>query len=331
MSFWKQIPGSTKVYLIILAYLSFMLLFLIFTRKTISSTDGFSLKNIFNGNGQRETETAIYKASMTVSTSPTSTFAPGAPWLEAINAVEIFTGPGNQYSKIAILEKGQSAEIIGANSDRSWLLVTIPYVDDSKGWVSSNNVKIEKIENISTTPIEEETPDSQTSLGDTPSARAFLNVNIRSGPDLTFEKIGLLRNGESAEVVGVSQDGLWWVIQLPNEDSVGWISKDYVIPTNTEDVPVTRLSGVTQERIPPTPAPGSPSLTAAYPVNIRTGPGIEYVVVGQLGQGQTAEVMGVDRDGLWVAIKLPSQQNDLGWVAAAYVKLANSSNVPILQ
>jgi len=331
MNFWKQIPASTKIYLIILVYLSFMLLFLILTRNAISLSEGLSLKGFFARNGESETATASYEASTAFSTNPASTSAPNAPRIEALEAIDVYDGPGNRFNKIAILEKGQFTEVIGANSDRSWLMVVIPYVGSDEGWVSSNNVKIENIDNITTTPIEEETAISQTSPEDIPSARAFMNVNIRSGPDLTFEKIGLLKNGDSAEVVGISQDGLWLVIKLPGGDNVGWISKDYVILTNTEGVPVTRISGITQERIPPTPAPGSPSLTANYPVNIRAGPGIEFAVVGQMAQGQTAEVVGINRDGLWIAIKLLSQQNGVGWVAAAYVRLTNASNVPILK
>ncbi len=66
-------------------------------------------------------------------------------------------------------------------------------------------------------------------------------------------------------------------------------------------------------------------------VNVRAGPDVTYAVVGQLNQGQLAEVIGVTRDGLWWAIKYPAAEGGEGWVAAAYVKTENTGSVPVVK
>jgi len=332
MNFWKQIPGTTRVYLVILVYLLIMLLILIFARLTLTSTNEFSLKRLFTRKGASETATAISDLSLTATAQTLSAFPPGTPWLRTSQEVKILTGPGTEYTHIAVLESNQAAEILGASPDRRWWAIKVPYVENGRGWVPDDQVIVENDENVSILMLGDETPTLEIPIDEVPNVRAFENVNVRSGPDMFFSKIGLLKSGEKAEVAGISQDGMWWAIKLPGkEDALGWVAKDYVIPSNTDDVPVMKLSGVSLDNIPPTPEPEAPSLTAIYPVNIRAGPGVEYAVVAQLVQGQMAEVVGVNLDGLWVAIKLPSQQNGRGWVASAYVRLANASDVPILK
>jgi uncharacterized protein YraI len=332
MSFWKQIPGTTRVYLIILIYLFIMLLILIFTRLTLTSTNDLSLSSLFTRKGARETATAVSDLSLTTTAQTIPNFSPDKPWLRTSQVVKILTGPGAEYSTIAIMESNQVAEIAGVSPDRRWWAIKIPYVESGVGWVPDEQVFVENAEQVAELIIGQATPTVKKPIDEVPNVRAYANVNVRSGPDMFFSKIGLLKSGESAEVAGISQDGMWWAIKLPGkEDAVGWVAKDYVIPSNTEDVPVMKLGGVSLNNIPPTPAPDAPSLTALYPVNIRAGPGVEYAVVSQLEQGQIAEVVGVNLDGLWIAVKLLSQQNGRGWVASAYVKLANASDVPILK
>lgn len=81
----------------------------------------------------------------------------------------------------------------------------------------------------------------------------------------------------------------------------------------------------------PFPASGVPQLTAIYVVNIRSGPGTQFQVLGKLDQGQQAEVVGASEDGLWWVIRLDGVNNDQGWVAAAYVRAENVASVPVIR
>jgi PKD repeat protein/uncharacterized protein YraI len=80
----------------------------------------------------------------------------------------------------------------------------------------------------------------------------------------------------------------------------------------------------------PTAAPGVPTVTANVNVNIRSGPGTQYPVIGILAQGQSAEVIGVSADGAWWAIQYPPGPNGQGWVADQFVTAQNTENVPVL-
>ncbi len=86
-----------------------------------------------------------------------------------------------------------------------------------------------------------------------PSLTANTNVNVRSGPGTHYHRIGLMVQGQTAEVIGRSPDGAWWVIKFPGVSSgQGWVSAAYVTTTGTENVPII------QPPVAPAPTPTPP-------------------------------------------------------------------------
>lgn len=97
---------------------------------------------------------------------------------------------------------------------------------------------------------------------------------------------------------------------------------------------VTATVGAVEEVTPTptaTPQPGSPLAVAGANVNIRSGPGTAYPVLGLLQVGQNAEISGLSPDNAWWQIKFAGAVDGRGWVAAAYVTAQNTGNIPIVQ
>jgi uncharacterized protein YraI len=175
-----------------------------------------------------------------------------------------------------------------------------------------------------------------TPLPGVPTVTAVADVELLSGPDVAYEVIGILRQGQTAEAVGVSADGMWWAINFPaSPTGNGWVSVEFVIPENTESLLVLQgpppPTPVPPTAEPPTPVPGDPKVTAALDVNVHSGPDVAYEVIGVLRQGQTAEPVGVSVDGQWYAIQFPGSPTGNGWVPAQSVIAENTGNLPILQ
>jgi uncharacterized protein YraI len=80
-----------------------------------------------------------------------------------------------------------------------------------------------------------------------------------------------------------------------------------------------------------TPQPGQPMVTATTNLNIHSGPGTAYPVLGFLLAGQTAEVTGISADTGWWQIKFSGAADGYGWLSAQYVTAQNTSNVPVVQ
>ena len=99
-------------------------------------------------------------------------------------------------------------------------------------------------------------------------------------------------------------------------------------PTPTRWQPIPRLlpsSLPSQPRRHPAAA-----CTAELGVNIRTGPGTQYPIVGIAPLDTEGEIVGRSADGQWWAASVPSAPNEQGWVAAAYVEASNADDVPVL-
>jgi TolB protein len=56
----------------------------------------------------------------------------------------------------------------------------------------------------------------------------------------------------------------------------------------------------------------------AYGLNVRTGPGVAYSIIGVLSRGDVVEVVGKNASGTWLQIAYSGQE---AWVAAVYVDL----------
>jgi len=81
--------------------------------------------------------------------------------------------------------------------------------------------------------------------------------------------------------------------------------------------------------IPPPPDPGEPTATVLAPkgLNVRTGPGVEYPIIGVAPTGITLEVVGVSQDGTWWVVNIPGAPGNYGWVSEEYVEVKNGDGV----
>ncbi len=257
---------------------------------------------------------------------------PDEPYLVAQANLHVRSGPGVEYPSYGVLVEGASAAVIGTSPDGMWWVIRLPIVDSGQGWVANENVETINVENV---PILEPPPTLEiltapTPQPGTPSLTATTIVNIRRGPGEDFESYGYLDRDQTAQVIGVSSDGAWWVINLPSgEDGQGWVSDGYVITENTGDVPVIEY---TADFVPEgTQSPGEASLTANLNADIHSGPGLDSYVFGVLGKDESAPVIGVSPDGLWWLISVEDMESEEGWVSDELVTTENIDGVPVIQ
>jgi len=76
--------------------------------------------------------------------------------------------------------------------------------------------------------------------------------------------------------------------------------------------------------------PTVPLITTTTDLNIRSGPGIAYPVLGVLPAGQAVEATGRSIDDGWYQIKYPAAAGQRGWLSGRYVTVQNVSNLPVV-
>ncbi len=98
-------------------------------------------------------------------------------------------------------------------------------------------------------------------------------------------------------------------------------------PTPTPMPPLTTIPTLA----PSTPVKGKPTLTTTRTTYIYAGPGTDYPQIGLLQEGLSADIIGVNAQKDWWAIKFPQASNGIGWVANDAVSVTHATDVPTLQ
>jgi len=115
-------------------------------------------------------------------------------------------------------------------------------------------------------------------------------VNVRAGQSANFERLCQLKKNE--EVVVIAKEFGWYKIQLPLQ-AKSFVSKDYVQYLGQN------AGGIT-----------------ANDVNIRSGAGIHYTILGQLSKGEQIYI----QDELEEWYRIEPVAKSFGWVAEEYLK-----------
>jgi uncharacterized protein YraI len=265
------------------------------------------------------------------------TAAPGQPSAVADYNTAIFSGPGENYVVYAAFLGSQSAEVVGKNEDGYWWAINIPVAPDGNGWVESAWVTVSNVDNVPVLP----TPPLPASVEmvppgpDDPQAMAIANVYVRSGPAVNYPAYGIAPAGASGRVIGVSEDGQWWVVRV-NPENVGagngWVQKQYTQASNVSEVQVIENPDTHASAPPSPPAEGAPTAIATDYINVRSGPGTNYKILGVAAPGASAEVSGKSADSAWwqVVISTDYSISGYGWVSASYTTTRNTENVPVV-
>lgn len=66
-------------------------------------------------------------------------------------------------------------------------------------------------------------------------------------------------------------------------------------------------------------------------INVRSGPGTNYIEIGVLIAGETISANGRTQDGAWIQINYPGVEDGVGWVYSPLVTLISGGELPILE
>ena len=149
-------------------------------------------------------------------------------------------------------------------------------------------------------------PIDVTAVPGTATVNILVDLNIRSGPGVVFDRLGFFTKGATVPALGRETATGWWLVQCPPHIAAPqcWVSggAEYTAPSNAEGIPVAQS--------PPTPTP-APTNTPAPEVNTQVAAGSSIVAYA-------------DGSGLWV---LPLDTNGDLLTAGEVVQIAADPNI----
>jgi uncharacterized protein YgiM (DUF1202 family) len=173
-------------------------------------------------------------------------------------------------------------------------------------------------------------------------------ANIRTGPDTSFDRLGQLAANSPIAVTGKTVAGDWWQVNFPRgSDAIGWVSAEVVtFVGNAEDVPVVEAPSPVEESDTAranlqASATVTTTLTVtgdkplvkipAGGVNVRSGPGLDFDLLGRLEADEEAAVVGKSETAEWWQIEYEDGEDGLAWVADAVVDFnGDAAGVPVI-
>jgi uncharacterized protein YraI len=254
----------------------------------------------------------------------------------AVNTV-IMGGPGTNYVVYGAFLGGTTTIATGISEDGVWYAISVPVAPGGNGWVSSNYVLATDITGLPVlpTPPVPPTVDLVPPAEGDPQAVALTQIYVRNGPGETYPPYGIAQTNAVARVIGKSQDGSWLTVRLDPQVvglGYGWVATAYTQPSNIENVPLVAAPNQPPPVVVEPPPSGVATATSIDYVNVRSGPGTEYLLLGTVPPGVTGEVSGKSEDGLWWQVKVPTSfyAPGVAWVSADWVVTANTSSVPVV-
>jgi uncharacterized protein YraI len=249
----------------------------------------------------------------------------------------IFSGPGTNYVVYGAFLGSATAIAVGISQDGYWYAISVPVAPGGTGWVSATYVLPQDTSGLAVLPAPPvpATVDLVPPAEGDPQATTLVQTYVRTGPADTYPAYGIAETGKTARVLGKSEDGLWVTVRLDPKNigtGYGWAAVAYLQVSNIESVPVVAAPEPAAPVTPATPPADAPTATAVDYVNLRSGPGTNYLIIGTVAPGATGEVTGKSEDGLWWQVKVPTSYyyEGFAWVSTDWVYTANTANVPVV-
>ncbi|RRR67361.1 MAG: glycoside hydrolase [Candidatus Viridilinea halotolerans] len=135
-------------------------------------------------------------------------------------------------------------------------------------------------------------------------------VRMRNGPGLAYDEVSRINGGESVEVLARHEE--WLQLRREGDATLYWVASELV------DVPeavLYTLDQVPSETIPPPPPPKI-AVVREQNLNLRDGPGTNYVSMARMSAGQ--ELTLVQQYNGWFLVEYGTQY---GWVTTDFLEI----------
>ncbi len=234
--------------------------------------------------------------------------APGSRPVAVIQpeVMNVRLGPDFDYEVLTTLAQGTQVEVVGIEPGGEWLQVELEGMT-SLGWLYRDLVVVD-------CPLVNVRRITEREMTQVPAAITQpYAVHAYSGPGLAYDRVAILSRGTWAEIIAIGDcpPNVWYQVIVPGLDEPVWVVRDFV------KVAVGSLGGLPRYGItdftPPAADERPIAVTQPDPLNVRTGPGLEYDVVAEAPQGTQARIYGTDPSESWLLVEIDGYSSLL-WI-----------------
>ena len=216
------------------------------------------------------------------------------PYATSSGAVNVRVGPGTGFAIAGLLSTGEAVPILGVSPDGGWWYVAAPF---GEGWVSNISVTAA---NTSGVPVRDPGPMATVASGAPTSGAA--QGHLRA----SWDSSDRVRRFSCSARIRTARG-----CRRCAHRTAGWVSAQLVV--------LSGVPGIIQDALPVTGEGPYAIVRAAY-LNVRTGPGDNYAILGAVGASDELPIVGRTADSTWFQVQTPF---GTGWVSGSYVITRN--------
>ncbi|HYH13393.1 MAG TPA: SH3 domain-containing protein, partial [Thermomicrobiales bacterium] len=251
---------------------------------------------------------------------PMSTAAASAVTTTRLN---LRSGPGQEHEVLTVIPNGATVSVDG-DAEAGYYPVTW---DGTSGYALATFIQIGGSAGDDTGDSAQ--PDAPAVSDGGPTGTAWVTVNrlnFRSAPSVDSSVVAVLERGDAVELTGQQANGFW---QANAVGTTGWVSSEFVTTNgapstpNTPTPPEETEDGDTGGSVPVGGNVTGNATTTAN-LNLRSGPGGDYGVIGVIPSGASIELRGESQGGYYPV----SYNGTTGWAHSDWINVGTSAPAP---
>lgn len=147
-------------------------------------------------------------------------------------------------------------------------------------------------------------------------------INLRNGPGTAYDAIGRISGGAPVQVIGRFEDGNWFQVRERAGKPVFWVAGELLsLPEGAGDT----LFEISGDQVAPPPPPKVATVSETG-LQLRDGPGTNYVSMAKLDAGAQLELL--ERYQEWFHVGIPGGAD--GWVKGEFLAIQPGINERLL-
>ena len=144
-------------------------------------------------------------------------------------------------------------------------------------------------------------------------------INVRAAPSTVSVSLGMIGIFVKVQITGRDASGSWYqIVYAESQTGEGWIRAEYVQVNDAAAIPLVGLESGSGSKV---------SGMVIQKVNVRSGPGVGFELLGVLNANDLVFITGQDSGGEWIQIEFASAPDGKGWVTAEFLQADELENV----
>jgi len=224
--------------------------------------------------------------------------------------MNVRTGPGLTYDIVTTVPAGTQGTIVGIDPNDDWYQVEIDGIA-GQVWIYQDLTtlvgSVVGVKQYTALEIAQLTSGTPAADGSVPLAITIPElINVRTGPGQIYDIVTTVPAGTQGYIYGIDPDNDWFHIELEGFDTRVWVYQD--LTTVVGSLAAVKLYTAAEIALLLSGSGGDGSVPLAITVpitmNVRTGPGLLYDVVGIVPKGTQGRIFGIDPNNDWFQIEL---------------------------